>query len=148
MTVEALPKKKGLDPLRDPTWQTHQQRNLSNGDTLLIQTETDGLRCRFYLGQPLNAKEILWDWMIEIAAEEVAWLAADFSFTSVLLARKAQGAIAHLGGHLGVTAAKVTELQQFIADQVNQAAADASQPQDDETEQSGVDEPPTDAGGM
>lgn len=126
------PKKKGLDPLHDPQWQPHQQRNLSNGDVLLIQTETYGTRCRFYLGSPINAKEIQWDWMVEIAAEEVAFLAADFSFTGVLLARKAQGAISHLGGQLGVTAAKVTELQQFIVDQADAAEAPPAPPGDEQ----------------
>lgn len=108
-------KPKGIDPLHDPAWATHQQRNLASGDVLLFQTEVYGTRARFYLGAPLNAKEIRWEWASDMSQEEVSALAMDLSFTAMLLARKAQGAMAHLGQQVGTLGAKIVEQQAALA---------------------------------
>lgn len=107
------------DPRTDPDWETHQQRNLVSGDFVLFQTEKYGTRARVWFGEPLNAQEIRWQWRVDVNQEEVAALAVDFSFTSILLARKAQGAIAALGQRGGALEAKVNELLAFV-EQVGQ----------------------------
>lgn len=132
------------DPRSDPDWETHNQRNLVSGDFVLFQTEKYGTRARVWFGEPLNAQEIRWQWRVDINQEEVAALAVDFSFTGILLARKAQGAIAALGQRAGALGAKVDELMAFIEQAGQRAAAlnGAGHDGDVEAGPTDIDEPP------
>lgn len=103
------------DPRNDPEWETHQQRNLVSGDFVLFQTEKYGTRARIYFGEPLNAQEIRWQWRVDLSQEEMAAVGIDVSFTSMLLARKSSGAYVAVANRAGALAAKVDELQGFIA---------------------------------
>lgn len=104
------------DPRHDPDWETHQHRVFATNDSVIFQTEKYGTRARIFFGEPLNAQEIRWMWRVDLNQEEVAALSVDCSITSILLARKAQGAIAALGQRNGALGAKVDELTTFIAE--------------------------------
>lgn len=112
--ADQTPDAQNFQPGGDPAWKIHQRRHFLNGDAIIVENEEYGTRTRIYLGEPLNANEIAWRWMLELAAEELGPLCIDIAFAGAIAARKAHGAMAALGQRIGAGDAKIAELQEEL----------------------------------